>query len=280
MAWVTCQGVDPRERVESAAFREMLARNLGSHDLDTPFGRRCHEGCDTAPSPIHALTCTRGGMQTHTHQAILHGFVTKTLRECRVPHEEESTTPFKEGTAPGPGHLRMDVVVESGTLFPGKDELNSSPLMFDVTVVNPLGPTALAHSGQRAGYALEEAIKAKKTKYGGTFRPTYKLLPLAFSTCGDYSATMHDLVKDLGRLKAESTEEHMMAGEGEQRAIQARETGRLRRLLSLTTQRALAYRSLRYVSRQHCQDQWRTTGESASRTTHSPSPFAKRARRL
>ena len=67
MAWATCQGVDPRERVDPTTFREILARNLGSHDTDTPFGRKCHEGCDTAPSPVHTLTCTRGGMQTHTH---------------------------------------------------------------------------------------------------------------------------------------------------------------------------------------------------------------------
>ena len=279
MAWATCQGVDPRERVDPALFREILARNLGSHDIDTPLGHKCHEGCETVPSPVHALTCTRGGMQTHTHQTILHDFVTRTLRECRIPHERESTTPFKEGTAPGAGYLRMDVVVGSGTLFQGKDELKSSSLMFDVTVVNPLGPTALANSGARAGHALEEAVKAKKTKYGGTYRPTYKFLPLAFSTCGDYSASVHDLVKDLGRLKAELDEEYLMVGEGGQLAIQARETGRLRRLLSVTTQKALAYRSLRYANRQQLQDRRTTTTENASWTTRSPSPDAKRARR-
>ena len=109
----------------------------------------------------------------------------------------------------------MDVVVGSGTLFQGKDELKSSSLMFDVTVVNPLGPTALANSGARAGHALEEAVKTKKTTYGGTYRPTYKFLPLAFSTCGDYSASVHDLVKDLGRIKAELDEEYLMVGEGD-----------------------------------------------------------------
>ena len=280
MAWATCQGVDPRERVDPALFREILARNLGSHDHDTPLGRKCHEGCETVPSPVHALTCTRGGMQTHTHQTILHEFLTRTLRECRIPHEKESSTPFKEGTAPGAGYLRMDVVVGSGTLFRGKEEFKSSSLMFDVTVVNPLGPTALANSGPRAGHALEEAVKAKKTKYGGTYRPTYKLLPLAFSTCGDYSASVHDLVKDLGRLKAELDEEYLMVGEGGQLAIQARETGRLRRLLSITAQKALAYRSLRYANRQQLQERRTTATESAPRTMRFPSPATKRARRL
>ena len=85
--------------------------------------------------------------------------------------------------------------------------------MFDATVVNPVRPTVLANSGQRAGYALEEAVKAKKTKYGGTYRPTYKLLPLVFSTCGDYSASLHDFDKNLERLKAEQDEEYLMVGE-------------------------------------------------------------------
>ena len=50
----------------------------------------------------------------------------------------------------------MDVVVGSGTFFQGKDELKSYSLMFDVTVVNPLGPTALANSG------VERDMRLKK----------------------------------------------------------------------------------------------------------------------
>lgn len=59
--------------------------------------------------------------------------------------------------------------VSSGALFQGKEELKSPQLMFDVTVANPLGPTNLAQPEQRAGYALEKAIKAKRTRYGGTY---------------------------------------------------------------------------------------------------------------
>ena len=51
----------------------------------------------------------------------------------------------------------------------------------------------------KAGSAIEEAVKAKNTKYGGTNHPTHKLLPLAFSTCGDYSSSAQDLVKELGK---------------------------------------------------------------------------------
>ena len=250
MAWATSQGTEQREKVEPDIFREVLARNLGSHDRDTPFGARCHEGCDTAPSPVHTLTCTRGGMQTNTHQAILHGFFTQALRECKIPHEKETQAPFLQGTGNGTGYLRMDVVVNSGCLLTKHDEYKLSPLMFDVTVANPLGPSTLARSQQRTGFALEEAVKAKHIKYGGKCRPTYKLIPLAFSTCGDYSSSVHDLIKDMGRLRAEVDDEYMLAGEQGKVALQARETGRLRRRLSIVVQKALAYRTLRYVGRQ------------------------------
>lgn len=49
----------------------------------------------------------------------------------------------------------------------------------------------------RVGVAIEEAVKAKDTKYGGTNGPTYKLIPLPFSTCGDCSSSVQDLVKEL-----------------------------------------------------------------------------------
>lgn len=41
----------------------------------------------------------------------------------------------------------MDVVEGSGALFQDKDKLKSSSLMFDITVADPLEPSALALSG-------------------------------------------------------------------------------------------------------------------------------------
>lgn len=67
---------------------------------------------------------------------------------------------------------------------------------------------------QRAGYALGEAIKAEKTTYGDTFHPAYKLLPSACATYADYFASVHDLVKEFGRIKVEVDEEYLVAGEG------------------------------------------------------------------
>lgn len=50
-AWATCKDIEPLERVIPDSFREILARNLGSHDRDVTFGARCQEGCGVAPVP-------------------------------------------------------------------------------------------------------------------------------------------------------------------------------------------------------------------------------------
>ena len=95
-----------------------------------------------APSQIHNLTCPRGRMQKRTHQALLHGFLTSTLRECRVPHEEEIPTPFKEGTGHVQGSFRMDVITDQGALFSENKKYNPFSVMLGLTVTNPLGPSA------------------------------------------------------------------------------------------------------------------------------------------
>ena len=96
---------------------------------------------------------------------------------------------------------------------------------------------------------------------------------------GDYSATAHDLVKDLGRLKAEMDDEYLAAEDAGKLAIQARETGKLRRRLSLTVQTALAYRTLRYVNRQQHHERWTAEEEHIPFAESPTSPSTKRVRR-
>lgn len=82
--------------------------------------------------------------------------------------------------------------------------------MFDATVANSLGLTTLARAGTRTGFALEEAVKAKDTK---PFRPAYKLISLAFSTCGEHASSVQDLVKELGKVKVEMAEDCLEASD-------------------------------------------------------------------
>lgn len=86
-------------------------------------------------------------MQTHTRGTIFHRFLTQSLRECRIPHEEESSTSFEQGAGQRQGSMRMDVVTHYGALFCENADGQFSVLMFDITVTNPLGPTAPAQSG-------------------------------------------------------------------------------------------------------------------------------------
>lgn len=64
-------GIGHRGRVNRPNSREILARNLASHDPDELFGGKFHRGCDVPPSPCKPI---------HAHQAMLHGFLTRTLR--------------------------------------------------------------------------------------------------------------------------------------------------------------------------------------------------------
>lgn len=68
--------------------------------------------------------------------------------------------------------------------------------------------------------------------------------------CGDNSASVYDLVKDLGLLRAEMDGEYLLSAEVGKFPIQAKETRRLWRQLSFTMQKALAHRTIHYIARQ------------------------------
>ena len=95
--------------------------------------------------------------------------------------------------------------------------------------MNPVTTSTFTHWGLRTGYALENAVRGKQETYRGTHHATFNCLPLAFTTCGDSCTAVHDLVKDLGRIKAEQSEEFLQVGEQGKVALGGRETGRLRR---------------------------------------------------
>lgn len=70
-------------------------------------------------------------------------------------------------------------------LFSKHNKHRSFTIMFDVTIANPLGPTALARAGMGKGFAIEEAVRVRDIKYGVTYRPASKFIPLAFSKSGN-----------------------------------------------------------------------------------------------
>ena len=117
MAWVACQGIHRGERTTPDLYRGTLGRCLGSHDEDVPVGGRCYAGCPQPMTKNHSLCCVQGGLQNHTHETILRGFLVKALHRCNIIHAVESTLPFKGRTTGDQGSLKMDVVTNPGSLF-------------------------------------------------------------------------------------------------------------------------------------------------------------------
>lgn len=84
----------------------------------------------------------------------------------------------------------MNAAADHKALFSENNKRSTFSLMFDVTIAVPLSPTALARAGTEARLAIEEAVKVEDTKYGVTYRPTYKSIPMAFSECGNHLSSV------------------------------------------------------------------------------------------
>lgn len=114
--------------------RSIPARSRGFHHRDMAFGARCGEAWNTAPFLVHTLRCALGGMQTRIHQAILRRFLMHKLREHRIPHVEESATPFKDWTSHGHAYLRIEAVTDHGGLFQERADFKSASSIVDFMV--------------------------------------------------------------------------------------------------------------------------------------------------
>ena len=69
----------------------------------------------------------------------------------------------------------------------------------------------------------------------------YKLVPLAVSTCGYYSPDLHSILTDLAKRRARK--HRVTFTPAEEAGLIARETGALRRELSMTLQYVLSFRT-------------------------------------
>lgn len=124
------------------------------------LGRSLHESwdlatrmCPSARSAVRAATqplprCTalyvlRGGMETQAHGTILYGFLTRTLMKYRIPHEDGSKAPCKEGTEIESGHVRIDMVADGGKLVQRK-KVSNYPHHVGCGVTNILGRMTLS----------------------------------------------------------------------------------------------------------------------------------------
>ena len=73
MAFVECLGFSQEDTMDGPLWRETLGRSLGSHDATELVGGMCHgNGCRQETTRLHAISCSKTGRSSLTHNRVLH----------------------------------------------------------------------------------------------------------------------------------------------------------------------------------------------------------------
>ena len=194
MAFVECLGVSQLDTMEGPPWRETLGRSLGSHGAAKLVGGMCHgNGCRQETTRLHAISCTKTGWSSLTHNRVLRQALARSLRESKVQFIVKDTWPFRERASGQNGRLnplRMAITTEAGALFDNHPRLKNKALLLDIAIiVNPCAGSNLGNAARHVGKHLADAVERKKNKRRGSFPATYSLIPLGMSTCGEVSQT-------------------------------------------------------------------------------------------
>ena len=107
--------------MEGLLWRETLGRSLRSHDAtELVGGMRHRNGFRQETTHLHAISCTKTGWSSLTHNRVLHQALARSLRESKVQFVAEGTWPFRQRASERNGRLnplRMDITAEAGKLF-------------------------------------------------------------------------------------------------------------------------------------------------------------------
>ena len=92
MAFVECLGFSQEDTIEGPLWRETLDRSLGSHDATELVCGMCHgNGCRQKTTRLHAISCSKTGWSSLTHNPVLHQALARSLREDEVQVVVEDT---------------------------------------------------------------------------------------------------------------------------------------------------------------------------------------------
>ena len=273
MAFVECLGFSQEVTMKGPLWRETLGRSLGSHDVTELVGGMCHNnGCRQETTRLHAISCSKTGWSSLTHNRVLHALA-RSLRESKVQFVVEDTWPFRQRASEENGRLNplhMDITTEAGALFDNHPRHKNKALLLDITIVNPCAGSNLGNAAHHVGKHLVDAIERKKNKYRGSFPATYSLLPLAMSTCGDVGSDVHALVKELAIRRVQHRSETY--SNDSQHLAEGTEVARLRRRFSFVLQQALSFRTRHHLCRQG-------VALASTRRPHSQGPASVQAHR-
>ena len=238
--------------MEGSLWRETLARSLRSHDATELVGGMCHgNGCRQETTRLHAISCSKTGWSSLTHNRVLHQALARSLRESKVQFVVEDTWPFRQRASEENGRLnplRMDITTEAGALFDNHPRHKNKALLLDITIVNPCAGSNLGNAARHVGKHLADAVERKKNKYRGSFPATYSLLLLAMSTCGDVGSDVRALIKELAIRRVQHRSETY--SNDSQHLVEGTEVARLRRRFSFVLQQALSFRTRHHLCRQ------------------------------
>ena len=252
MPFVECLGFSQEDTREGPLWRETLGRSLGSYDATERVGGMCHgNGCRQETTRLHAISCTKTGCSSLTHNRVLYQALARSLRESKVQFVVEDKWPFRQRASEQTGRLnplRMDITTEAGALFDNHPRLKNKAILLDITIVNPCADSNLGNAARHVGKHLADAVERKKNKYRGSFPATYSLLPLAMSTCGDVGSDVHALIKELSIRRVQHRSEKN--SNESQHLAEGTEVARLRRRFSFVLQHALSFRKRRHLCRQ------------------------------
>ena len=141
MAFVECLGFSQEDTMEGPLWKETLGRSLGSHDATELVGGMCHgNGCRQETTRLHAISCSKAGWSSLTHNRVLHQALARSLRESKVQFVVEDTRPFRQRASKENGRLnplRMDITTEAGALFDNHPRYKNKALLLDITIVKP-----------------------------------------------------------------------------------------------------------------------------------------------
>ena len=200
---------------------------------------------------LHAISCTKMGWSSLTHNRVLHHALARSLRERKVQFVVEDTWPFRERASGQNGRLnqlRMGIITEAGVLFDNHPRIKNKVLLLDITIVNPCAGSKLGNAVRHVGKHLADAVERNKNKYQGSFPTTYSLLSLAMSTCGEVGSDMHALIKELAIGRIEHRSE--TRSNEPQHLEEGAEVARLWRRLSFVSQQALSFHTRHHLCRQ------------------------------
>ena len=135
MSLVECLGFSKEDTMEGPLWRETLGRSLGSHDATELVGGMCHgNGYRQETARLHAISCSKTGWSSLTHNRVPHQALARSLRESKVQFVVEDTWPFRQRSSEQNGRLnplRMDITTEAGTLFDNHPRLKNKALLLD-----------------------------------------------------------------------------------------------------------------------------------------------------